>query len=64
MTNRLEVLQSYIKAAIEEDIPENDLYIDDLIASVELEIKFPTKNYTQECYGVIVQGKVKQDFMK
>lgn len=53
---RLEVLESYLaEARLKPE--ENELYIHDLSVSIEHERKYPTKNYTQECFGwIIPQG--------
>ncbi len=47
---RLDVLNHYLAKA---DPLTDILYIMDLKASIEQEIKTPTKNYTQECFGWI-----------
>jgi len=54
---RLEILNQYLSTA-QLNPNKNKLYIQDLEASIEQEKKTPTKDYTQECFGVIVQGKV------
>ena len=58
MLDRLEVLRDYLAEALLKP-EENVMYIDDLVGSIVQEQKRPTKNYTQECTGLLTKGDTK-----